>query len=110
MCLFLYKPLPLKGRVGWLAKRAWVQLDIESMVAKDIEEIKEEQEDGSEKIISTFNNKEKWEKEYPEWISLTYDALGIISASSTHALWFCSLLIEVFMRKWEYLQMVKHHG
>jgi DNA polymerase-3 subunit alpha len=86
--IITYQTLALKGACRLVAKGLGYSLDIENMVAKDIEEIKEEQEDGSEKIISTFHNKEKWEKEYPEWINLTYDALGIISASSTHACGF----------------------
>jgi DNA polymerase-3 subunit alpha len=86
--IITYQTLALKGACRLVAKGLGYSLDIENMVAKDIEEVIEEQEDETEKVISTFHNKEKWEKQYPEWIQLTYQALGIISASSTHACGF----------------------
>jgi len=83
-----YQTLALRGACRLVAKGLGYSLDIENLVAKDIEEIIEEQDDGSEKVISTFHNEEKWRKQYPEWIELTYKTLGIIEASSTHACGF----------------------
>lgn len=83
-----YQTLALRGACRLVAKGLGYDLETEKMVAKDIEEINEEQEDGSEKTISIFHNEEKWRKEYPEWIALTYKTLGIIEASSTHACGF----------------------
>ena len=86
--IITYQTLALRGACRLVGKGLGYSSDIENLVAKDIEEIHEEQEDGNDKIISTFHNEDKWRKQYPEWIELTYKALGIIKASSTHACGF----------------------
>lgn len=94
--ILTYQTLALRGACRLVAKGLGYPIEIENMVAKDIEEVKIEDENGNEKTISTFNNKEKWEKEYPKWMELTFKAVGIIENSSTHACGFVATDKNIF--------------
>ncbi len=83
-----YSKLALKGATRMIAKGLGISLEIEDMVAKDIEEKKIEHEDETVEVITTFHNKDKWEKEYPEWMELAHKAVGIIQNTSVHACGF----------------------
>ena len=83
-----FSKLALRGACRLVAKGLGYDMTTEDMVAKDIEEVKIEHEDETVEIISTFHNKEKWEKEYPKLIELTYKAQGIIMNTSVHACGF----------------------
>jgi len=83
-----FSKLALRGACRLVAKGLGYDLETENLVAKEIEEKKIENEDETTTVISTFHNEEKWREKYPEWIELTYKAVGIITGTSTHACGF----------------------
>lgn len=83
-----YSKMALRGACRLVAKGLDIPLDIEDIVAKDIEEVKIEHEDETIEVVSTFHNIDKWRKKYPEWIELTEKAVGIMQNTSVHACGF----------------------
>jgi len=83
-----YSKLALRGACRMVAKGLEIDLATADLVAKDIEEVKIEHEDETVEVISTFHNKDKWKKLYPEWIELTEKAVGIVQNTSVHACGF----------------------
>lgn len=83
-----YNTYGLKGAVRTVGRGLGLSLDVVDMVAKDIDEIEEEDENGETKYVTTFHNKEKWEQDYPELIDMAHEALGIIDSVGVHACGF----------------------
>ena len=83
-----FQTFALRGAVRSIGRGLGYGIELVDEVAKDIDEIDEEDEYGEIKKITTFNNKEKWLKKYPKWIELSHETLGIIENTSVHACGF----------------------
>lgn len=84
-----YNTYGLKGSIRAVGRGLGIPLDVVDMIAKDIDEIEEEDElSGEVKYVTTFHNKEKWLCEYPELMELAYEALGLIDSVGVHACGF----------------------
>lgn len=79
-----YQTMAERGAVRLIGKGLGYSTTIIDMVAKDIIETRIEDEYGNEKIVTTFNNKSKWEQEYPKWIEMSMKAKGIITSTGVH--------------------------
>ncbi len=86
--IITFQTFAMKGATRMIAKGLGYSKDIEDEVAGDIDEIKEEDENGNEITHTTFNNRDKWLKIYPQWIGLAEKAVGIIVSASVHACGF----------------------
>jgi DNA polymerase-3 subunit alpha len=86
--IITFQTFAMKGATRMIAKGLGYSLEIENEVAKDIDEITEEDDNGNEITHTTFNNREKWLSLYPKWIELAEKAVGIIAGASVHACGF----------------------
>ncbi|MGM1044713.1 MAG: PHP domain-containing protein [Bacillota bacterium] len=86
--IITYQTFQWKGATKAIGRGLGIPLDVVDMISKDIEEVEEEDDKGETKTITTFNNKEKWEKEYPEFMELVGEAIGLIENVSVHACGF----------------------
>lgn len=93
--IITYQTLQLKGSCRIVGRGLGYSPDIVDEVAKDIEEIEIELPNGEKKKETNFRNKEKWEKKYPEWMSLLKKTIGIIENSSVHACGFVATDREI---------------
>jgi DNA polymerase-3 subunit alpha len=87
--IITFQTFALRGAVRGIGRGLGIPLEEVDLIAKDIDEIEEEDwETGEIKKITTFHNKEKWEKQYPRLLELSYRALGVIENASVHACGF----------------------
>lgn len=86
--IITYGTYGLKGAVREVGRGLGIPLDIVDTIAKDIDEIEEEDESGEIKYVTTFHNKDKWYEEYPELMDLAHETLGLIFSAGVHACGF----------------------
>ncbi|MFI2856963.1 PHP domain-containing protein [Paenibacillus sp. JSM ZJ436] len=86
--IITYQTFQWKGATKAIGRGLEIPLSIVDMISKDIEEVEEEDDNGETKTITTFHNKEKWMKEYPELMELVEEAIGLIENVSVHACGF----------------------
>ncbi|WP_440109929.1 PHP domain-containing protein [Paenibacillus sp. QZ-Y1] len=87
--IITYQTFQWKGAIKAIGRGLDIPLSVVDQISKDIDEIEEEDgETGEAKMTTTFHNKEKWDKEYPEFMELVGEAIGLIENVSVHACGF----------------------
>lgn len=75
----------LRGAVRDVGRGLEIPLSVVDEIAKDIDEIEEENElTGEVKRKTTFHNRDKWKKQYPKLIELAEMAIGTVYAIGVH--------------------------
>ena len=86
--IITYQRYALRGAIKAIGRGLEIPLSEIEIISQDIDEIVEEDESGEEVKRTTFHNKEKWEKQYPELLYWANKSIGVVENVSTHACGF----------------------